>query len=206
MKQGKTDIVLVVDRSGSMSTVQQEAENGINSFIKDQKKEPGEAVLTLVQFDTDYEVVHDGLALDSVPDFKLVPRGMTALLDAVGKAINTVGERLNALGKEERPEHVIMVIITDGHENSSHEFKKGQIKDMIQHQQDNYKWSFTFLGADADAFDDAGSIGIMRGTTASYKPQNVGVAYSSLNCAVSRTRSGAGTMDWSDEEREKMAK
>ena len=122
MRTDLTDITMVIDRSGSMQSIRSDAEGGINSFIEQQKQEPGEANVTLVQFDADYEFVHSGVPIRQVPAFKLVPRGSTALLDAVGRAINETGARLAAMDEVQRPGLVVFVIVTDGEENSSREF------------------------------------------------------------------------------------
>ena len=132
MKSDLTDITLVVDRSGSMAQVREDAEGGVNSFIQQQANEPGEALLTLVQFDTEYEFLHKGVPISQVPKYDLVPRGMTALLDAVGRAINETGERLAKMDEQDRPGLVVFVVMTDGQENSSKEFSKADIKAMIQ--------------------------------------------------------------------------
>ena len=168
MKSDLTDITLVVDRSGSMEQVKEDAQGGVNSFIKEQAKEPGEALLTLVQFDTEYEFLHKGVPISQVPEYKLVPRGMTALLDAVGRAINETGERLSKMKEQDRPGLVIFVVMTDGLENSSKEFSKEVIKEMIKRQQEQYNWHFTFLGANQDAFAEAGSMGIHAAGVANY--------------------------------------
>ena len=128
---------------------------GGNAFIENQAKEPGEALLTLVQFDTEYEFLHKGVPMVDVPKYELVPRGATALLDAVGRAINETGERLSKMNEADRPGLVVFVVMTDGLENSSQEFSKPRIKEMIQHQQETFGWQFTFLGADQDAFAEA---------------------------------------------------
>ena len=130
MRSDLTDITLVVDRSGSMEQVQEDAEGGVNSFIAQQAKEPGEALLTLVQFDTEYEFLHKGVPISQVPKFELVPRGMTALLDAVGRAMNETGERIAKMDERDRPGLVVFVVMTDGQENSSKEFSKATIKDF----------------------------------------------------------------------------
>ena len=146
MRSDLTDITLVVDRSGSMEKIREDAEGGVNTFIQEQAKHPGEALLTLVQFDTEYEFVHRGMPIKQVPPYTLVPRGNTALLDAVGRAINETGERLAKMAEEDRPGLVVFVITTDGLENSSKEFSKAQIKELIERQQSAYKWQFIFLG------------------------------------------------------------
>jgi hypothetical protein len=160
MRNDLTDITMVMDRSGSMTACQSDAEGGLNTFIKEQKELPGDAVLTLVQFDTDYEFVHKAMPIKDVPKCYLVPRGWTALLDAVGRAIVETGDRLRKTPEKDRPGLVCFVIITDGLENSSKEFTQAKIKSMIEHQQDKYNWKFTFLGANQDAFSEGGSLGL----------------------------------------------
>ena len=131
MRNDLTDITLVVDRSGSMESIKSDAEGGINEFIRQQASEPGEALLTLMQFDTEYDLVHNGVNVTDVSPYTLVPRGMTALLDAVGRAINETGARLAAMSEQERPGLVVFVIVTDGAENSSKEFSRADIRKMI---------------------------------------------------------------------------
>jgi uncharacterized protein YegL len=209
MKPDLTDITLVVDRSGSMEQVQEDAQGGVNSFIKEQAKEPGEALLTLVQFDTEYEFLHKGVPISQVPEYKLVPRGMTALLDAVGRAINETGERLSKMKEQHRPGLVIFVVMTDGLENSSKEFSKHLIKEMIKRQQEKFSWHFTFLGANQDAFAEAGSMGIHAAGVANYAMNKVDAAYMATGSKVARMRKQRRTgetvcNEFTDEEREKM--
>ncbi|KAA5539168.1 VWA domain-containing protein [Roseiconus nitratireducens] len=191
MQTDFTDITLVIDRSGSMASMKKDAEGGINSFIASQAAEPGRAVLTLVQFDTDYEFVHSGVPIGDVPPYELHPRGCTALLDAVGRAINETGERLAKMQEADRPGLVIFVVMTDGLENSSHEFSKQQIKKMIEHQQDIYSWHFTFLGANQDAFAEAGGVGIHASGTANFDGQRVLHAMVATGAKVKRMRGQA---------------
>jgi len=209
MRPDLTDITLVVDRSGSMQAIRQDAEGGVNAFIAEQAKEPGEALLTLVQFDTEYEFVHRGAPIRQVPEYELVPRGMTALLDAVGRAINETGERLAKMDEADRPGLVVFVVMTDGEENSSKEFSKAQIKQMIQHQQEKYQWHFTFLGANQDAFAEAAAIGVYADGVADFAPHKVHAAYASTARKVSRMRmqSSLGETvcnEFTDEERNEM--
>ena len=139
MRKDLTDITIVVDRSGSMYACQSDAQGGINRFIEEQKKMEGHAHLTLVQFDTEYEFVHTGVPIENVSEYALVPRGATALLDAVGRAINETGRRLANVPESDRPGCVVFVIVTDGQENSSHEFTKSQVREMIEHQRGRYQ-------------------------------------------------------------------
>ena len=191
MQQDLTEIIMVVDRSGSMKSVEKEANIGINLFIKAQRDLPGRGNLTLVQFDTEYEFVHRGVPIADVPEYKLVPRGWTALLDAVGRGIVETGERLEKMLEQDRPGLVVCVIVTDGHENSSREFKLEQIKSMIEHQRDVYKWQFNFLGADAAAFDDAARMGIPMAAAANYDLKELIAVYGLTSDVIARMRTAA---------------
>lgn len=209
MKPDFTDITLVVDRSGSMEAIKSDAEGGINTFIKEQAQEPGEVLLTLVQFDTDYDFVHVGVPIQNAPRYRLVPRGGTALLDAVGRAINETGERLGKIPETDRPSLVIFVVMTDGEENSSREFTKAQVKSMIEHQQQAYNWQFTFLGANQDAFAEASEIGIGAGGAANFSADRVVAACRAVGSKVQRMRkqSRVGEIvlnEFTEEEREQM--
>ena len=209
MRTDLTDITMVVDRSGSMESIKSDAEGGINSFIDQQKQEPGEALLTLVQFDTDYEFVHSGVPVKQIPAFTLVPRGSTALLDAVGRAINETGARLAAMAESQRPALVVFVIVTDGAENSSREFTRDQIRTMVEHQQSAYKWQFTFLAANQDAFAAGGSMGIAQDGIAAYSMGKVRGSWDAAAKKMSRMRKAAGegaAVDnkFTDEERGEM--
>lgn len=155
MKQDLTQITIVLDRSGSMSAVCDATISGFNEFVEGQKKAPGEANLTLVQFDTEnpYEVVFDK-AIGEIPRLTVetyVPRGGTPLHDALGRTITQLGAKLGKMSEVERPAKVVIVTMTDGLENASHEYKAAQIAEMIRHQREVYKWEFLFLGANQDA-------------------------------------------------------
>ncbi|MCH5376397.1 MAG: VWA domain-containing protein [Planctomycetes bacterium] len=209
MRSDLTDITLVVDRSGSMAQVREDAEGGVNSFIEQQAKEPGEALLTLVQFDTEYEFLHQGVPISQVPKYELVPRGMTALLDAVGRAINETGERLAKMDERDRPGLVVFVVMTDGQENSSKEFSKSDIKAMIHRQQDTYSWHFTFLGANQDAFAEAVGMGIAAAGVANFAMNKMAAAYAVTGGKLSRMRRQARqgetvSNEFTDEERREM--
>ena len=209
MRTDLTDITMVIDRSGSMQSIRTDAEGGINSFIEQQKQEPGEANVTLVQFDTDYEFVHSGVPIKQVPAFKLVPRGSTALLDAVGRAINETGARLAVIDESQRSGLVVFVIVTDGEENSSREFTRDQIRKMVEHQQSAYKWQFTFLAANQDAFAAGGSMGIAQDGIAAYSMGKVRGSWDAAAKKMSRMRKAAGegaAVDnkFTDEERGEM--
>lgn len=195
MTENITEIVCVLDRSGSMESMKDEPIGGFNRFIEEQKELEGEAKLTLVLFDDQYDVIHDGVDLKEVP--KLTkdvywPRGMTALLDAVGKAVNTVEARLSKLKDEYQPEKVIVVILTDGLENSSHEFKKEDLKKKIEELQKEKKWEFIFMGSELESFDDARGMGLKASMCDSYQATSEGLlkGYVNLSRKVSTSRTG----------------
>lgn len=193
MRSDLTDVTVVIDRSGSMDSCRTDAEGGLNSFIGEQAKLPGECLVSLVQFDTVYEWVHKAVPAIEVPKYSLHPRGGTALLDAVGQAINETGERLASMPEDQRPGLVAIVIVTDGQENSSREFQRAQIKEMIERQQNDYQWQFTFLGANQDAFAEAGSIGIRGMDAATYSTAKSGEAFNALGGKLGRMRSQVAT-------------
>lgn len=193
-KSGLTEIIAVIDKSGSMGAVQNDAIGGFNAFIKGQKKGPGKAVFTVVLFDTNYSFVCQGLPVERVRPLDgktYFPSGCTALYDAVGRAIDETGKRLSDLREEERPEKVIMVILTDGEENSSKEYGRQQVMEKIARQRDVYKWEFVFLGAGPEAMKGAAGMGIARNRQMDFKTrENIAGAYACLNDAVSSYRSG----------------
>ena len=177
----KTDyceIVCVIDRSGSMGSIVDDAIGGFNTFLKEQQKLPGKATLTLVQFDHEYEVVCENLVLKKAKPFTTktyVPRGTTALLDAVGKTLNDVQKRIADMDKGKRPRKVIFTILTDGQENASREFSKSQIKQMIEKLDKKKSWDFMFLAANQDAFAEACSIGIKAADTQAFLATGAGI-------------------------------
>jgi len=157
MNLNLTELVLVVDRSGSMSSLAIEATNGIKRFLKEQSAQPGESRVTLVQFDDIVETVFDAVKPEGV-NYQIEPRGCTALNDAVGKTINLIGSRLANVPEDQRPGLVIFCIITDGMENASKEFSAAKVKEMIEHQRNVYQWQFTFLAAGEACFFPVGRI------------------------------------------------
>ena len=161
MKTGYTKIIFVIDRSGSMSNIAKDMEGGFKSFIEQQKKENfGQCDVSLYQFDDKYDAVFENVNLSDVPSYSLIPRGGTAMNDAICKTINTVGETLSKMNESDRPDRVLFVIITDGQENSSKEYSGQQVKDLIKRQTEQYSWTFTYLGANQDAWFVAQSFGI----------------------------------------------
>jgi uncharacterized protein YegL len=195
MNQNLCEIGFVLDRSGSMNAMKVEAIGGINAFLESQKKLPGEARLTLVLFDHEYIVAHDGVPINEVPpldNHSYVPRGTTALLDAIGRTINTIGERLNKTPEPDRPGKVILAILTDGLENASQEFKRKEIFKMIKHQRKLYSWEFVFLAAKQDAISTGARMGIpiANAVTFSEAPGGVALAFDAVSCVAASYRAG----------------
>ncbi|HAQ07782.1 MAG TPA: hypothetical protein DCR24_09760, partial [Bacillus bacterium] len=162
MNKNLTEIIFLLDRSGSMSGLEGDTIGGFNSFVKNQCEVEGETLLTTVLFDDHYEVLWNGIVAKNakLTDKEYFVRGTTALLDAVGKSILDVGHRLMKTGEERRPGKVLFVITTDGMENASREFTYEKVKELIKHQQEKYKWEFIFMGANIDAAREADSLGI----------------------------------------------
>ena len=189
MRADYTHITLVVDRSGSMSSCAEEAEGGINAFIKKQQAEPGLATFTLVQFDDDYDVVYNALPIRAVKGkYKLVPRGWTALNDAVARAIDETGAFLAAMPEEGRPALVMVAIVTDGYENASKKVTTAQVREKIEHQRNKYAWRFDYLGANQDPFAVAASMGIPTQDTMVFTGVRFQNAYAGLSGKASRLR------------------
>ena len=187
MKKGYIDITLVLDRSGSMQDIREATQDGVNEFINKQKLIDGNNTFTLIKFDDQYERTLNNIPLKDVQKVKLEPRGMTALLDAIGITINDKGKYFRKLPENERPEKVIFVIVTDGQENSSKEFRREKIFDMIKKQTEKYSWEFVFLGANQDAIATAVSYGINATSAMTYSStsHNTTSMFVSLASAVS---------------------
>jgi uncharacterized protein YegL len=197
-----TAIAVVVDRSGSMITMQKDAEGGLNSFIKEQKKEPGKATLRIDQFDTVYENVIKSTPIKDVKKYFLTPRGGTALLDAIGKTVTDFGAELAALPEDERPGNVIVVVVTDGGENSSKEWTAEGVKALISKQESEFSWNFIFLAANQDAITVGAQYGFSSGTSMTYDAASVGSTYSTLSANVSRSRATGILDSFTDEQRQ----
>ena len=165
MRKNLTEIVFILDRSGSMSRLEADTIGGFNSMIEKQKKENGEALISTVLFDNVSEVIHDRVPVQKVEpmtDKDYSVRGCTALLDAIGRAIHHIGNVHKYARKEDVPEHTMFVIITDGMENASRYYSKERVKSMIEFEKEKYGWEFLFLGANMDAINTARQYGIGR--------------------------------------------
>jgi hypothetical protein len=181
---------------GRWSSMAKEAIGGFNAFLESQQNLPGEARLTLVLFDHEYIVTYDGRPIKDVPaldEHTYVPRGTTALLDAIGRTINTIGERLDKTPEPDRPGKVVIVILTDGLENASQEFKRRQIHSMIKHQREKYGWEFIFLAANQDAIQVGETMGVAPGCAVTFNetPEGASEVFSAVSHAVGAYRASA---------------
>lgn len=196
MKKGLTEMVFILDKSGSMWNLTDDTIGGFNSMIEQQKSEDGEAYVTTVLFNRHHETLHDHINIQDVKPIThkdYCASGATALLDAIGDTIDSIGERLSDTPEDERPEKVIFVITTDGYENDSRRFTKSKIKEMIEHQQEKYSWVFIFLGANIDAIGEAESLGINSKLSKTYTASARGTR--SLYAAVADTLSYTRSVD-----------
>ena len=199
-------IAVLLDRSGSMETIKSDTEGGFNAFIDGQRSEPLDVRVTLAQFDTDYDVVYANRPVRDVPRLALQPRGGTALYDALGKLITDVGAELAGLPEHERPGRVVVVVLTDGHENSSREWTHDAVSAAIRRQDSEYCWDFLFLGANMDAVAIGAQLGFQADRSMTYAASAHGVtnAMSAAAGYVSRKNAapmGAAVAGFSDEDR-----
>lgn len=177
MKKDLTELVFILDRSGSMSGLEADTIGGFNSMIEKQKKEKGEAVVTTVLFDNQIETIHERAELKTITpmtDKEYFVRGMTALLDAVGSTIQHIDHVHKVIGDDNIPEHTVFVITTDGLENASKEYSAEKVKKMIEEKQEKDHWEFLFLGANIDAIKTAGHLGIHANRAVNYHSDSVG--------------------------------
>jgi uncharacterized protein YegL len=169
-----SELIIILDRSGSMCTIKSDMEGGFRTFIQDRQRDPTRVLVSLYQFDDTYEAVYEERSVHDVRSLALEPRGSTALLDAVGRTINRVGDRLRRKSEHARPGAVVVMIITDGQENASREFRSDQVRALIEHQEQHYNWKFMYLGADANAFAEAAALGINVQRSAKYTHDALG--------------------------------
>ncbi len=193
MKKGLTEIVFILDRSGSMSGLEADTIGGFNSLMKKQRREEGEALVSTVLFDNEAEVIHDRVPLSEVEELTeeaYSVRGCTALLDAVGGAIHHIGNIHKYARDEDRPEKTLFIITTDGLENASRRFTYAKVRKMVERQKEKYGWEFLFLGANMDAVRAAGHIGIHADRAVTYECDEEGTAlnYEVMSEAVSHVR------------------
>ena len=196
MKKNLTELVFILDRSGSMSGLEADTIGGFNAMIEKQRKAPGEALVSTVLFDNESQVLHDRLDLRRVPvltDEDYTVRGCTALLDAIGGAIHHIGNIHKYARPEDVPEHTLFVITTDGMENASRRYDSEKVKDMIRRQKEKYGWEFLFLGANIDAVETARQVGISEDRAVNYHADSAGTQlnYEVLSDAISTVRASA---------------
>ena len=197
MKKGLTEIVFILDRSGSMAGLEADTIGGYNSMLEKQKQEEGEAFVSTVLFDSEIEVLHDRIPLDKVgkmTEREYYVRGCTALLDAIGGAIHHIGNIHKYARKEDVPEKTIFVITTDGMENSSREYTYEKVRGMVERQQERWGWEFIFLGANMDAVKEASKFGIQASRAASYECDAAGTMlnFSTISNVVACARRARG--------------
>lgn len=208
MRKGLTEIVFILDRSGSMAGLEKDTIGGFNSMLKKQRKEKGEAIISTVLFDNECSVVHDRVNIQQVEPMDesvYFVRGCTALLDAVGGAIHHIGNVHKYAREEDRPEKTLFVITTDGMENASHRYDAEKVKQMIERQKEKYGWEFLFLGANIDAVATARKFGIGANRAVNYHADHkgTGVIFGSASDAISEVRCCA-TAPLSDNWRQKI--
>lgn len=198
-----TELVFILDRSGSMSGLEKDTIGGFNSMLEKQRKEPGDAVVSTVLFDNETEAIHDRVVIADVPnltDKEYFVRGCTALLDAVGGAIHHIGNVHKYARKEDVPEKTLFIITTDGMENASRHYTYDKVRNMIERQKERYGWEFLFLGANIDAAAEAKRFGIDESMAANYHCDEVGTVlnYEVISEAITSVRTSAAPLsaDW----------
>ena len=203
MKKNLTELVMILDRSGSMGGLESDTIGGYNSMLRKQRETDGEVLVSTVLFDNRSEVLYDRVPLDKLPQMtekEYYVRGCTALLDAIGGAIHHIGNVHKYAREEDRPEKTIFVITTDGMENASREYSYDRVKKMVEKQKEKYGWEFLFLGANIDAIETARRFGISADRAANYNSDHVGTAlnYRVLADTVCEMRVSAAPIgaDW----------
>ena len=196
MKKGLTELVFILDRSGSMAGLESDTIGGFNSVIDKQKKTEGEAYVSTVLFSNDSKVLHDRLDIREVEpmtDREYYVGGSTALIDAIGGAVKHIGNIHKYAREEDIPEHTTFVIMTDGMENASRHYSSDEVKRMIERQKEKYGWEFLFIGANIDAVETAKHFGIGSSRAANYHadPEGTRVVYEAVGSAIAYQRTGA---------------
>lgn len=190
MKQNYTHLILILDESGSMGTIQNATIEGVNALVQKQKAEPGDFTTAVYTFD---DATKEVSAFTALNKDNYDPSGSTALLDAFCQAVDQEGKRLAALKESERPDKVVVVVVTDGEENSSRKFKIEDVRQRVTQQETAYKWQFVFLGANIDAFATGSTYNFATNNTYQFQPtvRGVQMSYSAVSTTLSSYRSGA---------------
>lgn len=204
-----SEIIVVLDRSGSMNTIKKATIEGFNGFLAEQQTVEGKAHLTLVQFDHEYEVVYSGIDIKEVmglTEKTYVPRGTTALLDAIGRTFEETRDRLFVAKKEEYYQQVVFMIITDGQENASREYSRRQIFDMIRKGEEKYKWQFVFLGANQDAIEEGSRLGVQESRSMTFASDIEGTKnmFFDLSNNITEVRVGEAQFAFNTSQRKKQ--
>ena len=199
MKKGYTEIIAIIDKSGSMESIKKDSIGGFNSFVNTQKELEGQANLTLVLFNNQVEIKYESRDIKDVK--RLTSKtyntcGTTAMNDAIGMSMKRLGQRLSDMEEKDRPENVIVVILTDGEENSSREFSAAAVKEAIREQREKYSWEFIFLGANQDAIEAGRNIGISTDRCMSYSADSKGMGDAYASIALSTTMIRGGNRDF----------
>lgn len=212
MRNDLTEIVMVVDESGSMTNVKKDAEGGIEEFLDKQRKAEGDARVSWFPFSSRVEVGAQGVPISEAQYGNMHPGGMTALRDGIGMACDTVGRRLDGLPEDERPGLVVVVIVTDGFENNSTEYSASRVKEILKVQKEVFNWQFLFLCADEDAMCWAGEMGLSYDTSAIHDISDPKKAYTgagdkvaTMRCCVSQGGDVNSVASFTQEEREAMS-
>jgi len=205
MKKNLTELVFILDRSGSMAGLENDTIGGFNAMIEKQRNEPGEALVSTVLFDNSSDVIHDRVDIQKIEPMTrdtYYVRGCTALLDAVGGAIHHIGNVHKYAREEDRPEKTLFVITTDGMENASRKYSYDRLKTMIERQKGRYGWEFLFLGANIDAAREAARFGIDADRAANYHADHIGtgLVYETVSEAICQVRQCAAPLgvDWKE--------
>lgn len=185
MKPNYTYLAILVDRSGSMASIRDDAEGGLKRMVWEQRTLVGSLTTDLYQFDSAYERVGN-----DIDNWSLAPRGTTALLDAMGRSITDVGEILKAMPEDDRPDKVVFVVVTDGMENASREWTRQKVMESVKHQQDTYNWKFVFLAANQDAIAEGASIGIHNSSNYDATARGSMAMWNTVSDTVQLYRSG----------------
>lgn len=193
MKKNLTELVFILDRSGSMSGLERDTIGGFNSMIEKQRKQDGECIVSTVLFDDECQVIHDRVSLENIKPMTeddYYVQGCTALIDAIGGAIHHIGNVHKYAREEDVPENTIFIITTDGQENSSHRYSSSRVKHMIERQKAKFGWEFLFIGANIDAVETAKRYGIAPGRAVNYHAdaQGTSIVYESVSKAVCNVR------------------
>jgi Mg-chelatase subunit ChlD len=205
--ENTTLLVLVVDRSGSMESIRDDMEGGIKTLLDEQAKEKGACLVTLAQFDDTYELVVEGVPAAELEPYRLIPRGSTALLDAIGRTIGHVKGRLDGLDPAQRPGEILFAVITDGMENASREWSRMQVMDSVK-ARISEGWDFTFLGANQDAIQEGRHLGVDPNASLTYEASPTGTreAFSSMSNSMRKKRRGESkSLEFTQEERRRAS-